>query len=352
MESPMRLTVLTVLTLLASGCQSTQAARADSVVGTPVRLAAATRAEDTLTLELEGVTVAANRAVLSAQQGGRMVARPVRIGDTVQRGSLLVQLDTRPWRNQLNAREAQLRAAQESLAQLDRDLVRLSALNDRGSLAGADLETLQSRHRAVSQEVEALRMQRQEAARQLEEAVVVAPFSGTVTAVHGQPGETVAPGQPLVELAGAGLEVAVQVPESAWVRMSSSTPVSVHLPALGSRTEAAIVDLATAGARDGLFPVVVGFDPPARAVAGLTTSVELALPQPEGVVVPLRAIVDPTGDRPSVFVVREGVAKRVPVGLNGLTGRSVRVTGLASGEDIVVAGQAQLIDGSAVAVQP
>lgn len=348
----MRLTVLTVLTLLAAGCQSTQAAHADHTAGTPVRLAAAVAAEETLTLELEGVTVAANRAVVSAQQGGRMVARPVRIGDAVQRGAVLVRLDARPWRNQLTAREAQLRAAEESLAQLDRDLQRLSTLNERGSLAGADLETLQSRRRTASQEVEALRVQRHEAARQLEEAVVIAPFAGTVTAIHAQPGETIAAGQPLVELAGAGLEVAVQVPESAWVTLSPTTPVAVRLPALHSRAEAAILDLATAGAREGLFPVVVGFDPPDRAVAGLTASVELSLPQPEGVIVPLRAIVDPTGDRPSVFIVRDGVAKRVPVGLNGLTGRSVRVTGLTSGDDIVVAGQAQLIDGSPVAVQP
>lgn len=347
----MRFLILTGLWATLVACSSTEAARSDDD-RTPVRVASVVAGETTSSILLEGVTRAANRAVLSLQQPGRLADRPVRIGDAVARGQVLARLDARPWRHQLEATGAQLEAAEERVAQLDRDLARLTELESRGSFAGADLESLESRARAARREVDALRVQRDEAARQVQEAMLTAPFAGTVVAVHAETGEVTGAGQPLIELAGDGLEVAVQVPETAWVQLTPDTPVQVRLPALRAEVDASIVDLAGAGAREGLFPVTVGFAPPPRAVAGLTAAVRLALPVDDSLVVPIRAVVDPTGDRASVFRVVDHRAERVPVTLTGIQGDSVRLRGLASGDQVIVAGHAQLVDATPVQVQP
>lgn len=347
----MRSLILFAATLVLVSCSTTEAA-GSGPADTPVRVMDVRAGERSNPLFLEGVTRAADRAVISLQQGGRLVERSVRLGDVVARGQPLARLDTTPWRNQLAASTARLQAADERIAQLTRDVARLTLLSERGSLPGADLESVQSQLRAATSDAEGLRIQRDEARRQLAEGTLTAPFAGTVTALHAEPGEVVAAGQPLIELAGAGLEVAVEVPESAWIRLSMNTEATVRLPALGVEVTAVIVDLAAAGATRGLFPVTVAFQPPARAVSGLTAEVVLALPEDPSLVVPIRAIVDPTGDRASVFRLQGTVVERVDVRLTGLEGNDVRLSGLAPGDQVVVAGHAQLIDGTSVAVQP
>ncbi|MCA9568426.1 MAG: efflux RND transporter periplasmic adaptor subunit [Myxococcales bacterium] len=348
----MRNLLLPALVLLLPACASTRAETHAPQAPLVVRVADATAGEGVDRLVLEGITRATDRAVLGLQQGGRLASRPVRVGDAVPRGAVLATLDDRAWRNQLAALDAQVAATSERVEQIGRDLARLEGLGARGSVAKADLEALRSARSAAADELAALTSRREDARRQRDEAVLRAPFAGTVVAVHAEPGEVVGAGQPVIELAGSGLEVAVQVPEAAWVRLSHGTVASVRLPALQETVPADVVDLASAAGSRGLFPVVVGIGAGGRRVPGLSAEVVLEVPGEAEVTVPVRSIVDPTGGRPSVFRVRDDRAARVPVQVRGLRGDTVGVIGLDPGDVVVVAGQARLVDGDAVVVLP
>ena len=87
-----------------------------------------------------------------------------------------------------------------------------------------------------------------------------------------------------------------------------------------------------------------------RRVAGLTARVHLGLPAQHAMIAPLGSIVDPIGAGPSVFVVQEGRADRVPIQVGSLTHEGVVVHGLVDGSTVVVRGQSQLVSGQRVEV--
>ncbi len=65
--------------------------------------------------------------------------------------------------------------------------------------------------------------------------------------------------------------------------------------------------------------------------------------------VPGEAVVEEHNGRGALFVARGGVARRLEVGLGQRLDREVQVTGgLAEGDEVVVVGQAELVDGQAV----
>jgi multidrug efflux pump subunit AcrA (membrane-fusion protein) len=72
--------------------------------------------------------------------------------------------------------------------------------------------------------------------------------------------------------------------------------------------------------------------------------------EPKGALsLPLTAVLNPGGERPQVFVVRDGRAHAVAVEVATLSGARVTVAGaLSPGDRVVVAGVSRLIDGDAV----
>jgi multidrug efflux pump subunit AcrA (membrane-fusion protein) len=167
----------------------------------------------------------------------------------------------------------------------------------------------------------------------------------------------VAGGNPVVTLAGAGVEVVVEAPEPVWARLSTAeAPIraTVALPGLGCTAPAMPTAVArAAGGPGALFPVHL--DVPSTSdcpvVPGLTAAADLALPRPPGLAVPVRAVVAPTGDDPAVFRVREGRAERVSIAPGELLGDTVAVDGgLEAGDEVVVAGLVGLVDAAAVEV--
>ncbi len=97
--------------------------------------------------------------------------------------------------------------------------------------------------------------------------------------------------------------------------------------------------------------MVVTLDQP--ATSGLTARVRLGVPLDARVLVPLSAIVDPTGTAPAVYRMRAHQVDRVAVRLDAIIGDDAAITGeLAADEAVVVAGHAGLLPGDRVAVIP
>jgi multidrug efflux system membrane fusion protein len=340
------------LIMASSGCADTQAHQAVELHRS-VRVAAVGEAPAARQVRLDGITRAADRARLGFPQGGRLVARPVRVGDVVERGQVLARLDAGPWANQVSVARARVAELEARSTQLDRDVARTERLDARGSVTSTETERLTVERDAVQAGLRAARSAADEAVRQAEDAVLRAPFAGVVASVNAQPGEMLAPGAPVVELAGSGLEVAVELPERLWAAIDGETVVRVELPALGEALPGELVDLGgVGGGAGGLFPVVVALPDGARRVPGLTARVIFEVPLPEGRVAPIRAVVDPTGGDPAVFVVVDGRARRFPVQVGGLIDDQVVLGGVPAGAPLIVAGHAQLLDGDLVRVLP
>ena len=342
---------LALATACVAGMGSSSAEVTEAARPVVVRVATVQAAPEGRGLVVHGVTRSRQRGQLGFVDGGRVVERTVELGQSVASGTVLARLDPQPYRNQATAAWAQVAQLQARSTQLEADRQRLGSLQPGKTVSTAELDRVSAEADAVRAALDAARASAVEADRRASEAVLRAPYAGVVMAVSAEPGELVAPGQPVVELAGDGrLEVEVQVPESSWATLRVGAPAQVHMPALSRRAEGTVVQVASAARPEGLFPVVVSIDAP-DLVAGLTAEVRLQMPLAADVAVPVAAVIDPVGRSPAVLRVVDGVAERVEVEAAELLPGGVALRGdLAPGDEVVVAGHGRLLDGDPVDV--
>lgn len=160
-------------------------------------------------------TVEATEAQLGFQAAGRVESIGVREGEAVKAGDLLARLDTRETEARLRQARAQLGAIALRLKEAERDRERARTLLAGGAIgqeaydkALLAFNVAESDHAQAAANVQAL------------EAVLVsmrirAPFPGIVTVRHREPGETVAPGAPVLTLMN---------PDDRWVRIYIPEP--------------------------------------------------------------------------------------------------------------------------------
>ncbi|MFH1983527.1 MAG: efflux RND transporter periplasmic adaptor subunit [Pseudomonadota bacterium] len=304
---------------------------------------------------LSGITRAARRAVLAFSLPARMVQRPVDVGEHVAAGDLLAVLDVRQFDNAVAAARAQKTEIAVQLAQAERDRNRFAILKKDNVVPVKDYERVAATADGLAAGLQAAEAGLQEALRARAEAELRAPFAGTITAVHREPGEWAVPGQPVVEISGDGaVELEVGVPETIIWQLAEGQPVDVILPFAEGRHLAGRIDaVARAALSSGhLFPMVVSVDEPSAVIPGMTAEVILTVSTKPRLLVPVDAVVNPGASRPSVFVVTDGRAREVTVALGVFAGDDVSVTGdLVAGDRVVVAGQTLLADGKPVVVK-
>lgn len=318
-----------------------------------VRVAAVESADGSRELRLPGVTRSSQRAALAFTVAARLAERPVEVGDRVVPGEAVATLDDREYRLAEEAADAALAEHDARLGQLRRDLKRAERLQAAKAATAEEVEQVRAAVAALEAGRQAASVRRDEARRLRDETVLRAPFEATVTAVLLEPGEWVAPGRTVVELAGrGGVEVEVEVPEGLRQRVAPGSRVEVSLPFIGRVVAGEVTRVADAvQGPGGLFPVEVALEPGDGIVPGLAAEVELSLGGAPELTVPLAAVVDPGGGRPAVFRVAGGRAERVPVRPGRVVGGRLSVEGgLSAGDSVAVSGHTALSDGDPVEV--
>ncbi len=295
---------------------------------------------------------AADRALVAFAQPGRMVSRPVNVGDVVTEGQTVAMLDEAPLRNQQRAADAAIRDVDEQLAQLDREAERATRLIDAEIGSGQALERIESQRRQLGAARAAAAARRDEARRMRGDTTVVAPVAGVIAEVYVEPGEVVGPGTPVALIVGQGaVEVEIDVPENVFSSIREGDDVLINFPMSersGLHGTVRAVGRASGG-RGRLFPVVIALNDAQEVVPGMSAEVRIALPVSADVAVPAGALVDPAGTGAIVFRIRDGIAERVPVSVVGIDADALVLDGeLAVGDQVVVAGHGMLQEGARV----
>ncbi len=306
-------------------------------------------------IRFSGVTRAVNRAKLSFTLGERLISRPVEVGDHVEKGQVLAHLDDRKISNSVAVAEAALREIEARLVQIRRDHSRYETLVNASASAAVELERIIEKERVLVASKEAAEARLQEAKRMLKESVLSAPFSATVTEVLIQPGEFATPGGPVVVLSGDGdVEIEVEVPESSILRLSVGKPVTIDLPLAGKKGLKGKIEYLgkTALGPGRLFPVLVSLDNDSEAAPGMTAEVVFRTEEISSLCVPLAAVINPGGQSPELFTVRDGKVRKIVVEVGEIVGERVTVKGdLKSDQLVVSGGHLSLLDGDSVEVR-
>lgn len=297
------------------------------------------------------VTRAVDRARVGFTMPGRVVARPVKVGDAVRAGQVIARLDPAPFANAVASQRATRAQVAARLDQAKRDEARSVGLATAGAAGSEELEKTRSGVRTLQAQLDQIDAGLEEAKRRQRESTLKAPFAGVVTDVFLEAGELTGAGQPIVAVAGAGsTEAELRLP-AAW---RDAVAVGDHIRARSALDRAAKpIDVVVASrglVSDGpgrLFPVRLTF--PEGTGAGRDFDVFLARPEADAPSVPSAAVTSPVGRGTFVYVVKDERAHRVPVEVRRLVGDRAVVRGeVAAGDRVVVAGHAALLDDDVV----
>ncbi|HEX9429346.1 MAG TPA: efflux RND transporter periplasmic adaptor subunit, partial [Candidatus Bathyarchaeia archaeon] len=208
--------------------------------------------------EAVGTVKARHSAVLSSKTVGTVVAVTAKEGDRIKKGQILIEIDNRDLRAELQGTQAALdeanwsiKAAESAVASARgaRDLAtatfkRYEFLIGRGSVTPQEYDEVSAKYKIADAELQhaeeslrAARARKKQAEAKVAYAEtllsytkITSPFDGVVTAKNAEVGGLAAPGNPLMTVEQSGLyRLEVQVGESslADVKLSMAVPVVI-----------------------------------------------------------------------------------------------------------------------------
>lgn len=167
----------------------------------------------------DGVVEALRQTVLAAQVPGAVVALPVRAGDRVKAGQVLVRLDARAADQEAGAAAAQVLAARAAQEAATREFERQRQLFQQHYISQAALERAEAQHKTAQAQAAAQLAAAGAARTATGFYVVKAPYDGVVSEVSVVLGDMAMPGRALLTVYDPGaLRVSAAVPQSAAPR--------------------------------------------------------------------------------------------------------------------------------------
>ena len=354
--------VLAALIISTIGPAGNAVAQVPSTVGERVELAnvdVTTVAPRNMGSEvrISGSLTAVRRTSLTARVAGTIIDLPVRVGDVVRKGDLLVRIDTAGLTSALTARSAEVEAIEAQLELAENVLKRSVSLRDTGAAseatrleANAEVLNLKAQLRAKQAAVA-------DAERALGDAEVHAEFDGVVAARSAEQGQTVPiNGELLTVVDLTSMEVDAGVPTSRIPRVRIGQPVDLSVEGFPDRTFTGevtrIAPTAVAGSRAVRVFIAIRNDDRLLKGGMFTTGV-LRIDQQENVVALPTAAVRHDGTGSFVLKVEDGFLRRqnVTLGTTWSDQGLVEVKGLSTGNIVVSSPLPQLVADTPVTVE-
>ncbi len=310
-----------------------------------------------------GIARAGLESRLSFKVAGTVRQVPVEVGDSVQAGQLLVDLDPEDYRIQVREAEAALARENAQLRNADANYERIRLLYENNDASRSDLDVARASYESAEAGVRASEQRLQGARLQLSYTRLEAASAGAIAAVYVEENENVVAGNVVLMLtSGSSLEVEVAVPGVLITQIREGAEASVAFDAVPGRSLAATVtEVGVASVGMGTtFPVTVlirNSDADIRSGMAATATFTFQSPrQRELFLVPSAAVAEDRDGR-FVYVVEpaeegRGIARRRPVTVGELTGEGLEVfEGLEEGDVVVIAGVSRISDGLKVRLQ-
>jgi len=311
--------------------------------------------------KFSGVVEAADKSSISFEVSGNVQEVRVNVGDKVTKGQVLAVLDTRTYKLNVEAAEADLGKAKVQLADKRKDLDRLQRIADQdpGAISQAAIDQAEAAYDSARKNVEFATSQLNLAKRDLSKTVLRAPYNGVIAERYVDAFNEVKRGQRLFDTyMEGGLEVAISIPETEIQGIYLGLDSEIRFPtAPGSIFGGDVTEISSVASVANAFPVKVTILEPGKQIRpGMTAEVTLLL-EGKGVdsayLIPLMAIVpgdDPKKGYVFVYDPDTSTVKKTPVsgGAGILENDFMVTTGVKGGDIIAVAGVSFLEDGQKV----
>ncbi|NND27060.1 MAG: efflux RND transporter periplasmic adaptor subunit [Myxococcales bacterium] len=345
-----------MLLLCLAGCTGTAPA-ATEAPPPPVH-AATIETERVVPTSVATAEILANRhSNIRSETAGRVVEVLVEAGERVEEGQVLLRLDVGRPASAAQAANAAVAQSNARLNQATRELERTRKLVRTGGLPEQRLDDAKDAVRLASASRDAARAEARLARRGLTDAVLRAPFSGTVVDRMVELGEYLAPGAPMLSLADTSIlkaRVLLDPREAIDVTVGAQATIFVYARPDEVFTAKVVRVAEVIDPRTRRLPVEMELDEHGgRLRPGLVAKFEVVTGEPKlEIRVPLDGVFERFGSQ-HVYVIEDGIARRRAVELGSVgAGFAQIVQGVELGETVVIKGVTRVVDGSKVQIVP
>ena len=300
-----------------------------------------------------GVVEARVQSDLGFRVAGKVLERSVDAGQRVRKGQVLMRLDSVDLTLSLAAQQANVEAVRARYTQTMADEARIAALVKSGAVSRQEYDQARAALDSAKAQLDAAEAQARVSNNSNEYAVLLADADGVIVRTLSEPGQVVAAGQTVIQLANDGpREALIHLPEG--VRPDLGTTASARLYGQDQMHPARLRELSDAAdpASRTFAARFVLEGEAASAPLGSTVTIELLSNHSadgQSVQLPVGAICD-RGSGPGVWVVDENSeVKFRPVTIASVGKEKVVVSlGVRVGEKVVALGSHLLHEGQTV----
>ncbi len=344
--------VLVCLWLLA-GCSGEDKANAEPA---PVRatlvdtLTAETRTVEVLE-EATGYIETETAPNIAAEVAGQIIAIHADIGDRVETGAVLAQIDPQDYRNELRSQRGEVNRLEALVENQQRLVTRYRSLVADDFVSETALDDAEANLKALTQQLATARARLDIAERNLDKTTIRAPVGGEVQQHRVSKGTFVDKGNVLFQLSTTDrLKVHLPFPETLANRLQPGLPVRLESPtARGEIVTGTIAELRPmVGSSNRALEVIVDVDNPGGWRPGASVDGRVVLATRQSVVLPdFSVVLRPAGD--VAYVIEDGVARQRVLQLGEtLAGGIEVISGITPGETVAGQGAYYLSDGAPI----
>lgn len=293
---------------------------------------------------------------IAAEVDGRITAVSADVGQSVEAGQVLAEIDPEDFRLAANLATADIERFQALIRAQELQVKRYRELVKKNSANQSALDDAVAQFGATRAQLSAARVRLQQAMRNIARASITSPVSGKVDERNISVGDYVKTGTALFHITTLEhLRAWLPFPESLASKLRVGLPVKLTTPVSpGHEVSAVITDIRPEITRSSrAINVIVDMDNPDdwNPGASVTGAVRIDL-HPQAVIVPETCIVRrPVGL--VVYRVENDSVREVPVSTGIRQGDSIEIlSGVQAGDRLALDGAAYLTDGVAVRILP
>lgn len=321
------------------------------------------------TVSVFGQVVAGRQSDVATRVIGVVEEAPFRVGDTVGKGEIILRIDTERLQLALQQAMAELSIAEAGVvvaqARADRTqkalertrtlvqnaTVSQAQLDDRSGEYAEAIGSLQEAEARITAAKAGLRVAEYNA----DNAIIRAPFDGTILEVTSEVGEFVSAGSVVASLLDNGsLEVEANVPSRFVGALQTDQPVLARTDGGEDLTVELRAILPTEFSATRTRPVRFALTEVASGIAvGQAVTLDVPVSRPQTVTVVPKDAVNQSAGGWQVFVNAEGTAMPRRIEIGRAIGNAFEVlSGLTVGDEVVVRGNERLRPGQEIAPIP
>ena len=293
------------------------------------------------TYAAEALVEAVKQSTVAAQISGRIVEVHFDVGDTVQKGQVLVRIDESEVRQAVAGSEAVVAQARANLQNVRQQFERTKQLLAQKFVSQAALDKAQADYKAAAGQLAAAQAGAGQAATTRGFTAVMAPYSGVVAFRHVEVGEMASPGKALMTgFDPKDLRVVASIPQYKLADVRRSARAQVEFPSSNKWVTAkAVTLLPAADARTHTTRVRLDLPEDIRDVyPGMFARAHFAVGRAKKLLVPVPAVVR-RSEVTAVYVVdaKGSVTfRQIRLGEPAAVGMVEVLAGLSAGETVAL----------------